>query len=103
MADFCRSVGEGEGEDAVVGPDEEVTCCLDEKWSALTADSGVDDGDVDGAFGEVAPALFEEESAFENTECGDFVGDVNDWRLWRDGEDYTFHDGDEVIGEAEVR
>lgn len=103
MADLCRSVGESEREEAIIGADEEVTGCFDEERAALTADSRVDDGDVDRGFGELAPRLLEEKSAFENTECGDFMGDVNDQRLRRDGEDYAFHDGDEVIGVAEVR
>ena len=50
----CR---EDQGEETVVGADEGVAFGFDQKRATLAADARVDDCDVDGAFGEVAPGL----------------------------------------------
>lgn len=102
MAGFGFGRGEEEGEETVVGTDEGVALGFDEEGSTLGADAGVDDGDVDGALGEVGPGLFEEEGGLGNAVRRDFVGDVGDRGGGGNGGDDAFHGANEVVGGAEV-
>ena len=63
VAGFGLSGREDEREEAVVGTDEGVAFGFDQEGTTLAADAWVDDCDVDGAFGEVAPGLIEEEGS----------------------------------------
>lgn len=105
VGDFAGAgAGEGEnvGEDAVVGGDEGVALGLDGEGAATTADAGIDDGDMDGAFGEVAPGLGEEEAGVIDLEGGDFVAKINDGGARGDGGDDAFEDAGVGVVEAEV-
>jgi len=102
VADFGFWVGEDEGEEAVVGTNAVVLLGLDEEWAARGAYAGIDDGDVDGALGEIAPGLIEKEGSLGNGVGGDFVSDVDDGGFGRDGGDDAFEGADEVVSEAEV-
>ena len=99
MTDLCAFEM---GEDAVVGADKVVATGPDQERAARRADAGVDDSEVDGAFGKVAPGLIEKECALSDGEGRDVVGDVDDLSVWGDGGDDTFHYADEMVCQAEV-
>ena len=102
VAGFGFVCGEEEGEETVVGTDEGVALSFDEKGAAVGADAGVDDGDVDGALGEVGPGLLEEEGGLGDAVGWDFVGNVGDLCRGGNGGDDAFHGANEMVGGAEV-
>lgn len=69
---------------------------------SITADAGVDDRDVDGAFGEVAPGLFQQEGTLVDGVWRHFVGDVYYGGCGCDCGDDALNDTYEMVCRAEV-
>ena len=102
VAGFGFVCCEDQREETVVGADEVVAFGFDQEGAALAADAGVDDCDVDGAFGEVRPGLIEKKGGLLDGVGRDFVGDVDYGCSWGDGGDDAFEDASEMVGGAEV-
>ena len=102
VAGFGFVCCEDQREETVVGTDEVLAFGFDQERATLAADAGVDDCDVDGAFGEVAPGLIEKKGSLLDGVGRDFVGDVDYGCGWGDGGDDAFEDASKMVGGAEV-
>ncbi len=102
-ADVAAGEGvEGEGENAVVGAEEQVAVGADRQRAAAASHSGVHDDHMDGARGEVAPRGRQGEGPGREVAGADRMGEVNDVGLGGEGADDPFHGADEPVVEAEV-
>ncbi len=102
FADGALFAGHDHAEDAVIGADEGVAATLDDDGAAEAADTGIDDGDVDGLLGEPFVVLGHDEGSL-----GDFIGldavrDIDDFGVGGDGENDAFHDAGEVVFQSKV-
>ncbi len=97
-----RMVGQYPGKEAVIGADEDMAGCTDGDGSAMAADAGINDADVNGGFGKVTEGGGPDVCALGHVLGGDVVSYVDYARGGTDAEDDAFHGCDVRPGGAEV-
>jgi hypothetical protein len=90
------------GEDTVVWRNEILILAADEDGAAFRAHAGIHDDHMDAARREIGISGGNGQSAIEQVERGDLVGDIDDLRLRIDLQDYAFEHADEMVVGAVV-
>ena len=99
---FDFLLGEGQRENAVVRADEDEVGRLDGYGRAITADAGVDNGDMNRVGRVVFVTLFEGEGARHDVARRDFMSDVDDAVATADADHDAFHRADKPVARSKV-